>query len=41
VIVADRDWRREARGAGWAVDAAFERRVHRSLTRYVLVLDRE
>ncbi|WP_050033290.1 THUMP domain-containing protein [Halorubrum halophilum] len=41
VIVADRDWRREALGAGWSVDAAFERRVHRSLTRHVLVLDRE
>ena len=40
VTVADRDWRREARAAGWAVDAAFERRVHRSLTRHVLVLDR-
>ncbi|WP_435097613.1 TIGR01177 family methyltransferase [Halorubrum sp. N11] len=40
VVIADRDWRREARGAGWAVDAVFERRVHRSLTRYVLVLER-
>jgi len=40
VMVADRDWRREAREAGWTVDAAFERRVHRSLTRHVLVLDR-
>ncbi len=40
VLVADRDWRGEARAAGWAVDAAFERRVHRSLTRHVLVLDR-
>ena len=41
VVVADRDWRGPARAAGWAVDAAFERRVHRSLTRHVLVLDRE
>jgi len=41
VVVADRDWRGEARAAGWAVDAVFERRVHRSLTRYVLVLERE
>ncbi|WP_099254756.1 methyltransferase domain-containing protein, partial [Halorubrum persicum] len=41
VVVADRDWRREAREAGWTVDAVFERRVHRSLTRHVLVLDRE
>jgi len=40
VMVADRDWRAEASRAGWAVDAAFERRVHRSLTRHVLVLDR-
>ena len=41
VVVADRDWRGEALAAGWTVDAAFERRVHRSLTRHVLVLDRE
>ena len=41
VVVADRDWRGPARAAGWAVDAAFERRVHRSLTRHVLVLDRK
>ncbi|MFC5133620.1 MULTISPECIES: TIGR01177 family methyltransferase [Haloferacaceae] len=41
VLVADRDWRRPAREAGWDVAAAFERRVHRSLTRHVLVLDRE
>jgi tRNA (guanine10-N2)-dimethyltransferase len=40
VVVADRDWRGEARAAGWVVAAAFERRVHRSLTRHVLVLDR-
>lgn len=40
VVVADRDWRGEARAAGWTVAAAFERRVHRSLTRHVLVLDR-
>ncbi|GAA0725416.1 tRNA (guanine10-N2)-dimethyltransferase [Halorubrum trapanicum] len=40
VIVADRDWRGPAREAGWTVDAAFERRVHRSLTRHVLVLRR-
>ncbi len=41
VLVADRDWRSEARGAGWRVDATFERRVHRSLTRHVLTLTRE
>ncbi|MFO8115728.1 MAG: THUMP domain-containing protein [Halorubrum sp.] len=40
VVVADRDWRGAARAAGWTVDAAFERRVHRSLTRHVLVLER-
>ena len=40
VLVADRDWRGPAREAGWRVDAAFERRVHRSLTRHVLVLTR-
>ena len=40
VLVADRDWRGPARDAGWTVDAAFERRVHRSLTRHVLVLRR-
>ncbi|SMO58917.1 TIGR01177 family methyltransferase [Halorubrum cibi] len=41
VMVADRDWRRLAREAGWDVVAAFERRVHRSLTRHVLVLERD
>ncbi|MFC5278394.1 TIGR01177 family methyltransferase [Halorubrum rubrum] len=41
VMVADRDWRRPAREAGWDVAAAFERRVHRSLTRHVLVLERD
>jgi len=39
VLVADRDWRDEADAAGWTVAERFERRVHRSLTRYVLVLD--
>ncbi|UTF54118.1 methyltransferase domain-containing protein [Natronosalvus rutilus] len=38
VVVADRSWANEARDAGWTLEAAFERRVHRSLTRYVLVL---
>jgi tRNA (guanine10-N2)-dimethyltransferase len=38
VLVADRDWRDEAEAAGWTVDSRFERRVHRSLVRYVLVL---
>ena len=39
VLVADRDWQEPARAAGWTVDAAFQRRVHASLDRYVLVLD--
>lgn len=38
VVVADRDWTSAAEEAGWAVEAVFERPVHRSLTRYVLVL---
>ncbi|WP_252700269.1 TIGR01177 family methyltransferase [Natronosalvus vescus] len=38
VVVADRSWADPARRAGWELEAAFERRVHRSLTRYVLVL---
>ena len=40
VVIADRDWQATARTAGWEVAAAFERRVHRSLTRYVMVLTR-
>ncbi|NUB90246.1 methyltransferase domain-containing protein [Haloterrigena sp. SYSU A558-1] len=40
VMIADRSWTSEARDAGWELEAAFERRVHRSLTRYVLVLER-
>lgn len=40
VVVGDQPWRREARDAGWRVDATFERRVHRSLVRHVHVLDR-
>ena len=38
VIVGDRPWTDAAEDAGWTVDAAFQRRVHRSLTRHVLVL---
>ncbi|QPV65079.1 TIGR01177 family methyltransferase [Halosimplex litoreum] len=41
VVVADRSWEAEARDAGWTVEEHFERRVHRSLVRHVLVLDRE
>ncbi|MGQ3412904.1 methyltransferase domain-containing protein [Natrinema sp. LN54] len=40
VVIADRSWRSEARAAGWELESAFERRVHRSLTRYVMVLER-
>ncbi|WP_435100876.1 methyltransferase domain-containing protein [Halarchaeum sp. P4] len=39
VLVADRDWRDEAREAGWQVEARFVRRVHRSLDRHILVLE--
>ncbi len=38
VVVADRSWADAANEAGWRVEDRFERRVHRSLTRYVLVL---
>ncbi|WP_458208452.1 methyltransferase domain-containing protein [Haladaptatus sp. NG-SE-30] len=40
VIVGDRSWAAEARDAGWNVEREFERRVHRSLTRYIVVLSR-
>jgi len=39
VVVADRSRDDEARDVGWTVEAVFERPVHRSLTRYVHVLD--
>ena len=38
VAVADRSRETEAREAGWSVEARFERRVHRSLTRHVHLL---
>ncbi|ELZ15949.1 RNA methylase [Natrinema thermotolerans DSM 11552] len=41
VMIADRSWAGEARAAGWELESTFERRVHRSLTRYVLVLERD
>lgn len=41
VVVADRSWVDAAESAGWTVERVFERRVHRSLTRYVHVLYRE
>ncbi|ELZ95137.1 RNA methylase [Haloferax mucosum ATCC BAA-1512] len=41
VMVADRSWTEEAEDAGWEVEQVFERRVHRSLVRYVHLLHRE
>ncbi len=38
VIVGDRPWTQPAKQAGWTTEAVFDRRVHRSLTRYVVVL---
>ena len=38
VVVGDRPWARTASAAGWTTTAAFRRRVHRSLTRHILVL---
>jgi len=40
VVVGDRSWAAAAREADWTVEAQFERRVHRSLDRHVLVLSR-
>jgi tRNA (guanine10-N2)-dimethyltransferase len=39
VLVADRSWAASCREAGWTVEARFERRVHRSLTRHVHLLE--
>ena len=41
VLVADREYDELARAAGWTLEAKHERRVHRSLTRYVHVLTRD
>lgn len=38
VVVGDRPWADVAEDADWTVEATFDRRVHRSLTRYVVVL---
>jgi tRNA (guanine10-N2)-dimethyltransferase len=38
VLVADRPWNDAAEAAGWSVESRFDRRVHRSLVRYVHVL---
>jgi tRNA (guanine10-N2)-dimethyltransferase len=40
VVVGDRPLDAAAERAGWSVDHTFERRVHRSLDRHVLVLSR-
>lgn len=40
VVVADRSVEDRARAVGWSVDVVFERRVHRSMVRFVHVLDR-
>jgi len=39
VLVADREWDDAAEAASWTVESRFSRRVHRSLTRYALVLE--
>jgi tRNA (guanine10-N2)-dimethyltransferase len=39
VLVADRPWNEAAEDAGWTVESRFDRRVHRSLVRYVHVLE--
>ncbi|QLH76370.1 TIGR01177 family methyltransferase [Halosimplex rubrum] len=38
VVVADRSWEAQAVDTGWRVEEHFERRVHRSLVRHILVL---
>jgi tRNA (guanine10-N2)-dimethyltransferase len=40
VVVGDRPWAQPASAVGWRIEAAFDRPVHRSLTRYVLTLRR-
>lgn len=39
IVVGDRPWTEAAQSAGWTVESAFRRDVHRSLTRHVLVLE--
>jgi tRNA (guanine10-N2)-dimethyltransferase len=41
VVVGDRSWADVAREQGWTVEDEFERRVHRSLVRHIVVLDGE
>jgi len=40
VIVGDKPWSQTANRTGWQTEAAFSRQVHRSLTRYIVVLRR-
>ena len=39
VVVGDKPWAQPANQAGWTTEAAFGRRVHKSLTRYIIVLE--
>ena len=39
VCVGDRRWDQAANKAGWSIETVFQRRVHRSLTRHILVLE--
>jgi tRNA (guanine10-N2)-dimethyltransferase len=41
VVVGDRSWAGLAEARGWTVDGTFRRRVHRSLDRFIVVLERE
>ena len=38
VVVGDRSWAGAARAEGWTIEGEFERRVHRSLDRHIVVL---
>jgi tRNA (guanine10-N2)-dimethyltransferase len=38
VVVGDKPWAQPAHNAGWTSEAVFDRRVHKSLTRYIVVL---
>lgn len=38
VIVGDRSWADAAESAGWTIESTFQRRVHRSLVRHVVIL---
>jgi len=39
VVVGDRSWAGAARAEGWTIEGEFERRVHRSLDRHIVVLE--